>query len=67
VETAGGRGVEATLTTPSGYALTSDTALECVMRVARGETKPGTLTPSMAFGWRFIEEFEGCDLRLGDR
>jgi short subunit dehydrogenase-like uncharacterized protein len=66
VETAGGRGIEATLTTPGGYTLTTATALESTLRAVRGETKPGALTPSMAFGSRFIEEFEGCVLRLGD-
>ncbi len=63
-ETASGRGVEATLTTPDGYALTSMTALDATIRTVRGEARPGTLTPSMAFGARYIEQFEDCELRL---
>lgn len=64
VEGPTGRGLEGTLTTPDGYSLTVETALECVRRVARGEAEAGAVTPSMAFGPRFIEEFEGCELRV---
>ncbi|MBW2465547.1 MAG: saccharopine dehydrogenase [Deltaproteobacteria bacterium] len=64
VEGPAGRGLEGTLTTPEGYALTVQTALECVRRVARGQAPTGAVTPSMAFGPRFIEEFEGCVLRV---
>ncbi len=64
VEGPTGRGLEGTLTTPDGYALTVQTALECVRRVSRGEAPTGAVTPSMAFGPRFIEEFEGCVLRV---
>jgi short subunit dehydrogenase-like uncharacterized protein len=64
VEDAHGRGIEATLTTPEGYALTTMTALESTLRTARGEAPVGAVTPSMAFGARYIEEFDGCTLRI---
>jgi len=64
VETVSGRGIEGTLTTPNGYALTTVTALDSTLRLARGEAPAGALTPSMAFGARYIEEFEGCELRV---
>jgi short subunit dehydrogenase-like uncharacterized protein len=58
------RTVEGTLVTPEGYQLTTLTALESVKRVAAGAVKPGAKTPSMAFGPRFIGEFEGCSLQI---
>lgn len=59
-----GRAVEGTLTTPEGYTLTARVGVECALRVADGKAKTGALTPSMAFGARFIEQFDGCDLRV---
>jgi short subunit dehydrogenase-like uncharacterized protein len=55
---------EATLVTPEGYRLTVATSIEATQRVARGEVEAGAKTPSMAFGARFIEEFDDCDLAL---
>ena len=47
------------LEVPEGYHLTMLTALRSVEKVLAGEVSPGSYTPSMAFGSRFIEEFEG--------
>jgi short subunit dehydrogenase-like uncharacterized protein len=58
------RSQEGTLATPEGYELTVSTAVESVRRVLAGGIASGALTPSMAFGWEFITEIEGCDLRL---
>lgn len=65
VTNAAGRRVEGTLVTPEGYHLTMLTALECTRRVVAGGVGAGALTPSMAFGARFITEFERCELRVG--
>lgn len=62
---ADGRRVEATLETPEGYALTAAAAVESVRRVLAGRRAPGTTTPSLAFGARFVTELPGCDLRVG--
>jgi short subunit dehydrogenase-like uncharacterized protein len=59
-----GRTAEATLEVPNGYDLTVLTSLEAVLRVSAGKVKPGALTPSRAFGWRFITEIAGCDLQV---
>jgi short subunit dehydrogenase-like uncharacterized protein len=64
VEAPSGRGVEGTLVTPEGYALTVTSGLECVRRVLAGRARSGALTPSMAFGARFITELPGTDLRI---
>ena len=47
------------LRTPEGYQLTAVTALTAVRRVLAGETTPGFLTPSLAFGADFIMQFPG--------
>lgn len=65
VENAAGAAVEGTLRAPEGYALTALTAVESARRAAAGETRPGVATPSLAFGARYIEQFEGCELRIG--
>jgi short subunit dehydrogenase-like uncharacterized protein len=54
--------LEATLETPEGYQLTAIAALECTRRVLAGQAPPGAVTPSMAFGARFITQIPGCDL-----
>jgi short subunit dehydrogenase-like uncharacterized protein len=58
------RRVSATMTTPSGYELTSRTAVEAVRRVLAGGAKIGFQTPSMAFGAEFILGFEGVDVQF---
>lgn len=67
VEAADGRHVEGTLTTPEGYDFTVQAAIECTVRVARGEAEPGALTPSMAFGWQLVTRLPGCELRVPAR
>ncbi|MEX1223921.1 MAG: hypothetical protein WEA31_05165, partial [Pirellulales bacterium] len=49
---------QAVMTTPSGYQLTAETALECALRAARGEIEPGFRTASMAFGKDYIDQFD---------
>jgi len=48
------------LTTPDGYTLTAETALEIVCRVEAGHAKPGFQTPSRVFGPDFITGFVTC-------
>ncbi len=60
-----GDSIEGTLETPEGYRLTSRTAVASLERLLRDPTPAGFLTPSQAFGPRFIESIEGCDLRVG--
>jgi len=53
-----GKEKQALMTTPSGYQLTAETALESAIRASRGEVEPGFQTASMAFGKGFIGEFD---------
>ncbi|MFM8315888.1 MAG: saccharopine dehydrogenase family protein [Deltaproteobacteria bacterium] len=55
----GGTTLQQKLEVPEGYHLTMLTALRSVEKVLAGDVAPGSYTPSMAFGSRFIEEFEG--------
>ena len=59
---AAGQSVEATLTTPEGYTLTSRTSVEIVRRVLAGEVPPGFATPAKGLGAEFIENFEDANL-----
>jgi short subunit dehydrogenase-like uncharacterized protein len=59
-----GRTRTGTLVTPEGYLLTARTTVEVMRRLLAGGVAAGFRTPSLAFGSRFIEEFEECDLRL---
>lgn len=54
-----GQSVRASLVAPEGYSLTAATALDAALRAARGELRPGFLTPSLAFGADYILGFEG--------
>jgi saccharopine dehydrogenase (NAD+, L-lysine-forming) len=63
VEDAAGKSAEATLTTPSGYDLTTLTALASVERVLAGDVPPGFHTPSQAFGRDFILSIPGTNYR----
>ena len=47
------------LTTPNGYELTAETALEVARRVLAGDFKVGFQTPSNAYGADFILGFDG--------
>jgi short subunit dehydrogenase-like uncharacterized protein len=64
VRDADGRSAEGTLTTPEGYTLTARAGIESTLRVAEGKAPAGALTPSLAFGSRFIEQLDDCDLRV---
>jgi saccharopine dehydrogenase (NAD+, L-lysine-forming) len=57
-----GHSVEATMTTPEGYALTAVAAVESVQRVLAGGVAPGYHTPSTAFGAEFATALPGCDV-----
>ena len=52
--------MEALVETPEGYHMTVLAALECTRRVLAGAAKPGALTPSTAFGAKFVTEIPGC-------
>ncbi len=64
VEDAQGNHVEATLTTPNGYALTVSTALAAIERILQTPPAAGFQTPSRAFGADFIDGIPGCDFRF---
>jgi short subunit dehydrogenase-like uncharacterized protein len=57
-----GRRFELRLQTPEAYALTVVTALAAVERVLAGQVQPGAWTPSLAFGSKFILEFDGVQI-----
>ncbi|MCC6524051.1 MAG: saccharopine dehydrogenase NADP-binding domain-containing protein [Polyangiaceae bacterium] len=59
VRNAAGQTASMALTTPEGYTLTADSSLRAVLRVLAGDVAPGALTPSQAFGSRFVLECEG--------
>jgi saccharopine dehydrogenase (NAD+, L-lysine-forming) len=58
--TAGDRSVVATLTTPNPYDLTADSVVRAITRL--DSVKPGTHTPSMAFGAQYVTELDGVIL-----
>ena len=57
------QGVELTLQTGDGYALTAEAAVECAARVLAGAVQPGAWTPSLAFGADFAASLPG--VRIG--
>ena len=61
----GGRSVEGVLETLEAYALTAQASARAARHVLAGEVKPGVLTPSLAFGPRFVEEVPGTTVRIG--
>jgi short subunit dehydrogenase-like uncharacterized protein len=59
-----GESVEIQFSIPSGYPHTADTALRCVDKILSGkldDSKCGFLTPSLAFGSKFIDECDGYE------
>ena len=56
-----GRRVERRLRTAEGYTLTAHSGLFAARKVLEGGVKPGFQTPTTAFGWRYIDEFEGSE------
>jgi saccharopine dehydrogenase (NAD+, L-lysine-forming) len=61
---ADGRTASGTLETPEVYTLTARTAVEATLRASAGRLPAGAMTPSMAFGAGFIDEFDGCTFVL---
>lgn len=62
-----GRQVEGSAVTPESYRFTAVSAVESVRRAAADPAAwRGALTPSQAFGVRFLTELPGCDLRVGE-
>jgi short subunit dehydrogenase-like uncharacterized protein len=57
VENIKGEKLEQVYEFPDGYALTSKSAVEIVTRVLKNDVKPGTQTPSLAFGSSFMDQF----------
>ncbi|MDP4172701.1 MAG: hypothetical protein Q8933_01920 [Bacteroidota bacterium] len=49
--------IERVLQLPDGYNITAFGAAEAAFRISQGLVKPGTQTPSLAFGSDFIELF----------
>ncbi len=62
IESADGGALEARLVAPEGYRLTAAAAIECARRVAAGELAPGSWTPSLAFGARFVDTLAGVSV-----
>jgi saccharopine dehydrogenase (NAD+, L-lysine-forming) len=52
--------VEAALTGPNAYDLTADSVVRAITRL--GSVRPGTHTPSTAFGPRYVTELDGVTL-----
>jgi short subunit dehydrogenase-like uncharacterized protein len=50
--------------TPEGYTLTAESALKCVEHCLSRRPAPGALTPSVAFGARFVKELTGVTIDL---
>lgn len=54
-----GNVARARMETPDGYTLTASTALSIALKAARGDARPGFMTPSKAYGADLILEFDG--------
>jgi short subunit dehydrogenase-like uncharacterized protein len=65
VERDDGTAIEGTLETLEGYNLTALTSVASLARVLAGQAGAGVLTPSQAFGPRFVEQFPETRLRIG--
>ncbi|NLE47328.1 MAG: saccharopine dehydrogenase [Sandaracinaceae bacterium] len=64
-ENADGESVEGTLAIGEVYLFTAKAAVESAIRIRESPEKyKGALTPSLAFGPRFVEEIDDCDLRV---
>ncbi|MEW6196548.1 MAG: saccharopine dehydrogenase NADP-binding domain-containing protein [Bacteroidota bacterium] len=50
-----------------GYNLTAKGAAECAARILNGEIKPGTHTPSLAFGSKFMDLFVVKKISINSR
>lgn len=57
-----GESVEATVDTPEGFTLTTQTALACVERLMQGGIEGGAFTPTQVFGTEFALGIPGVEL-----
>jgi len=62
-----GRSLEGLLETLEGYTLTAETSVRAARHVLAGDVARGVLTPSLAFGPRFVEEVPGTTVRIGTK
>jgi short subunit dehydrogenase-like uncharacterized protein len=60
VTNAAGESRTATMSGPDGYRLSAVAAVEAMIRVLRGDVRPGAHTPATAFGASFVEQLPGC-------
>jgi short subunit dehydrogenase-like uncharacterized protein len=65
VTAADGTTVEGTLESVEGYTLTAQTSARAARHLLAGDAPHGVLTPSLAFGPRFVEEVAGTVIRIG--
>jgi short subunit dehydrogenase-like uncharacterized protein len=65
VESADGRTVEATMTTPNGYDLTVDSALGVVAYLLDNGVEGGYYTPALLMGADYAASLSGVKLRIG--
>jgi short subunit dehydrogenase-like uncharacterized protein len=54
-----GERVTGTLSTPEGYRLTAESAVECMLRTLAGRVPAGSWTPARGFGPHFVTELPG--------
>lgn len=57
-----GKRLSMTLTGPNGLPMTADGVVSAVSKLADGDVKPGSHTPSTAFGARFATELDGVEV-----
>ncbi len=63
VKNANGETRRATAVTPDGYTLTALTGVEAAKRLLEDDgLRRGAVTPSMVFGAKFLQEFEGVEV-----
>jgi short subunit dehydrogenase-like uncharacterized protein len=60
VTNAAGESRTATMSGPDGYRLSALAAVEAMIRVLRGDVRPGAHTPATALGAAFVEQLPGC-------
>lgn len=63
---ASGESVEATVDTPEGFTLTTESSLRCVEKILSGEVKSGCYTPTQVFGVEFALGIPGITLHWRD-
>lgn len=63
VKNPSGKKASVRLDSKEGYTYTVESALAAVRRVLKDDIKPGFVTPSLAYGWRFALEVPGTEIR----